>query len=389
MNLVIDNLDSTTGWSESGGSTSVYGLNDHGQYIAGGLSKSLIFNFSGLDSYVEKTYDDVDISNYEELVVSVWSQQKKGTDFKQVSDFSYKIEIGTGNIYYLPVWRTFHHIVIDVSSISTLDMIKITALHDDSDYLVMSYMVVAKDEVPLDLFDGIKSGMETFRDTLDTFLLGTMSGSANDETLTLTNFNFIDDYAVVLIDDGNNDETHQVRRNKEGVYFMTDLYDGSALINSYTNASVYLFFPIENGGRDTLEAIIPGITIWGFEPENLKRESELQSIYDTFTDLGASERQEGIYFRHPILLDCEARQYEIMAHLTKIVRQFIGRKVVYINGRKFHLEFSGAPVLQEPTEAFDIIPKIQYPAVLELKEDVWQRASLVKTTTINTSVTIQ
>jgi len=349
----------------------------------------LIFYFNGLNSYVTKVYADVDISDYEELIVSVWSQQKKGEDFKQVSDFSYKIEVGIGNVYYLPVWRTFHHVIFDISSLTTLDTIKITALHDDADYLLMSYMVVAKDELPFDLFEGIKTGMETLRDTLDTFLLGTVTGNTGDETLTLTDFNFIDDYAVIKIDDGVNDEIHQIRQNNEGLYYMTDLYDGSALLNDYAADSVYLYFPIEYGGRDTIEAIIPGITVWGFEPENIKRTSELQDVYDTFTALGASERREGLYFRHPILIDCESRQYEIMEHITKIVRHFIGRKKVYINGRKFHLEFDGSPVLQEPTEHIDIIPKIQYPAMLELKEDVWQRTSLVKTTAINTSVTIR
>lgn len=388
MKLLIDNLDSTTGWSASGGSTSIYGLNDIGDYISGGNSKSLIFYFNGLNSYVEKTYS-VDISDYEELVLHVWSQSKKSDGYYKESDFSYKIDLGVGKEYFIPVNKTFHHVVIDISSLSTIDRIRITSLHGDADYVLVSYALVAKDELPLDIFSAVKTEIESIRDELDPFLLGTVTSSIGDETIVLTNFDYIYDYSVIKITDGVNTEYHQIKNVKEFTYSLTDLYDGETITNNFSGASVYLFIPVEYEGRYQIEAIIPGITVWGFEPEQEKRTFDIQNVTDTWTSLGASERKEGVYFKHPLLLDCEARQYEILAYQTKIIRRFLGRKRLYINGRKFFIDFNGAPTLIEPTEHFDIIPKIQYPAILELREEMWQRTSLVKTTTITSTVTIK
>lgn len=384
MNLVIDDLDGTTGWSASGGA-SIYGLNANLSYIAGENNNSIMFSFLG--GYVEKSYG-IDVSNYDEFIVHVWSQQKQTESFYKIADFSYKIDFGVGKEFYLPTFFGFQHFVLDISSINILDRIRVTALHGDSDYIVMSYAVVAKDHLPLDLFDGFKLGLETYRDALDTYLIGTVTGTTGDTTINLDDINFVHDYCSIKIDDGVNSEIHQLKRHAEGVFTLTDLYDGGSLLNSYTSANTYLYFPIEYG-RESLEAIIPGITVWGFEPAEKLRSFNIENVLDTWTNLGASERREGYYYKWPIALDCEARHNEILAHLTKIARGFISRKRVYVNGRKMEIKFERPPIETRTTEHFDIIPKVQYHGVLELREEIWQRTSLPITTTMGIRVRIQ
>jgi hypothetical protein len=248
-------------------------------------------------------------------------------------------------------------------------------------------MVVSKDEIPLDIFIGIQDGMQNYRDTLDVYNLGTVSISSGSTQITLTDFEYINDYSVIKIDDGVNSEIHQLKRHDEFIYTMTGLYDGSSILNNYTNADVYLQFPIEYG-RDTLEAIIPGITIWGFTPDHNPTSFELQDVLDTWTSSGPSERREGHYMSYPIQIDCEARQDELLAHLARIVRDFIGRKTAYINGKKYTLNFGGTPVEIRPTEDFDIIPKVLYQGIIEIREELWQRISLPLTTTTNITIQI-
>ena len=386
MKEVIDNLNVITGWSGSGGA-SIDGLNEHLDFVAGYNTKSIVFNFNGEDSYVEKTYG-TDVSDYNELTLYLFSKEKRGYDFKKIDDFSYKIDLGTGKEYYLPTWDEFTFIVIDISSIDTIDRIRITALHDDDDYMIMSYIVTSIDEVPFDIFDGIKDGLETYRDDQDAFLLGTVNINSGDNTIDLSNFNFIDNYAVIKIDDGVNSEIHQLMNKNEETYEMSDLYDGNSIVNNYVDASVYLYLPIEFG-RDDLEAIVPGIMVWGFEPEEVLNSFNIQHIVDSWSDSGVSERKEGHCMEYPIQFDCEARQNEILAFLAQLVRNFIGRKFVYINGRKFQLDFDGGAVETKPTDFYDVIPKVLYRGTVEIKEELWERRTLPITTTIDIQVTIQ
>ena len=156
MNLIIDNLNAVTGWSGTG---SVHGLNSHADYIAGYNTSSIVFNFDAEDEYIEKTYG-TDVSDYDIFTLYLYSREKGGTTFNKLADFDYKIDLGSGKEYYLPTWQGFTHVTIDISSIDTIDRIRVTSLHDDDDYLIMSYAVVSKDEIPLDIFQGIKTGME-------------------------------------------------------------------------------------------------------------------------------------------------------------------------------------------------------------------------------------
>jgi hypothetical protein len=387
MNLTIDNLSATTGWSAAGGTTSIYGLNDHPEYIAGQNSNSIIFKFAGLSSYVEKTYG-TDVSNYNEITLHLWSREEYSTDFKKIADFAYSIDLGTGKLYYLPTIPGFNSVTLDISSVSTIDRIRITALTGTTDYLVCSYVVASTDELPLDLFTGIKEGLETRRDASSTYLLGTIDATTGDTSINLNNFNFVDDYCVIKIDDGVNNEIHQLKRHNEGSFTFTDLYDGKTILNDYSSGSTYLYFPVEYG-RDTTEIIIPGITIWGMEPSHDPNSFEVETIVDNWTATGASERREGHYLNFPITLNIESRHDELLAHLGTIVRTFLGRKKLYINGRTMRIEFNTTPVEIRPTEHIDIIPQLTYQGTVEIREDLWARQSLVITTTQNTEVSIQ
>lgn len=384
MKSVIDNLNVITGWS---GTATIYGLNDHSDYIAGYNSKSLILYFNSLNSYVEKTYDE-DVSDYDTLTLYLISRNKRKGLFNKISDFDYKIDLGTGKEFYLHTWREFTFITVNINDIDTLDRIRITSLHDDSDYLIISYLVVSKDEIPLDIFIGLQEAIEDYRDDKDTYLIGTGNFISGDSTINLEDMNFVDDYATIKIDDGNNNEIHQLFRGKEGIFKLTDLYDGNTVVNSYNGANVYLYFPIEYG-RETLEAIVPGITIWGFEPIEKLTSFKEEDLIDSWTDTGPSSRKVGLYMEYPIQIECEARQNEILAYLAEIIRSSIGRETFYINGKKSVINFDGGAQESSPDKDFNFIPKILYRGIVEIQEEIWERNSLPLITTTNIQVQIQ
>src|SRR4030065_81048 len=119
MKLLIDNFDSITGWSGSG-AVSVHGENEHEDYIAGDLSRSLIFHYpaGSRGAYIEKSLSPaVDVSAYQEIIVSLWSIRKNGSFYRTSADFPYTLDFGAGKQYSIPAWPTFTQISLDMRSL--------------------------------------------------------------------------------------------------------------------------------------------------------------------------------------------------------------------------------------------------------------------------------
>ena len=180
MKLIIDNLTNTTGWSASA-EAAIHGVNEIKDFIAGNNSSSIIFNFNGINSYVEKTYG-TDVSDYDELILWVYSNNlKEDKTYSKASDYSYKIGVDSTNEYYLHTRGSFYYVSINIKDIDTLEKIRITALTGSTDYLFVSYMLVTKDNFPFDVYEGIKEQLEYERDTFHSLkLLGQISGSTGD-----------------------------------------------------------------------------------------------------------------------------------------------------------------------------------------------------------------
>jgi len=390
MKTVIDNLISTSGWSASGGAT-VYGTNQIENFIAGNNTASLILRFNALNSNAEKSYS-IDVTNYDIFTVWIHSRLLGDPEAIDVDQFIYKIDLGTGEEFYVQLDNKFVPITLDISGVSTISKIKITALHSEDDYLFLSYAVASKDVFPLDIFAGIKEQLEFERDQyFSQRLIGTISGTTGDTSITFSGYPvFIDRYSVIEIDDGVNSEIHHLLDREGNTFELSGLQDGSALLNDYTNANVYLYYPIDFGMTQR-EISLPSITIWGFVSEREIISSEFDLIYDTISvdNQTYQERQVGQYLNWNILIDCEEREsYEISGELAKIVRQFLGKRIIWVNGRKIHIEYDGSSTEVEATENYDIVPKIQYPASVQIKEEIYNRKTIYKVQTINVTTTI-
>lgn len=389
MKKIIDNLDNTSGWTGHNGA-SIHGLNDHIEYIAGNNSKSLVFKFESVDSYVEKTFNE-DLTDYKELIFWVYSAKKRGDFFRKTSDYFYKINLGVSKEYYLPTRNYFYWVRINISDLDTLDSIRLTSLHSDTDYIVVSYLLVNKDIFPLDIFQGLKEQLELEIQFTSLNSVGLVSCLTGDETIDFSSpVNFLDKYSVIKIDDGVNSERHHIQNRVTSTKFsFSNLYDGRVLLNDYTNANVYLEYPVEFGTSQK-EIVLPSITIWGFAPEKIFLTNELDKFVDTVETTGTfQETQVGNYFNWDILIDCEVKEeFEILSILSEIVRKVISKKIVWINGRKGYVEFSAKVNEIYPNEFFDIVPKVQFPVNITIREDSYEPSTLVRTSLVDFGVNI-
>jgi len=392
MFSVIDNLDNITGWTTSLTGAVIYGLNDHPENIAGYLSASLILNFSETDAYCEKILT-ADVTNYSEITFHIYSQDNRRNEYRKGTDFKYKIDFGVGKEYYLPAFDSFSSVSIDISAINTVDRIRITALSDDSDYLVISYMIASIDEMPLDIFEGIKTGIEYYISLDSKNNIGTVSCSAGDESIIIdADSDYINRFSVIEITDGINSEYHHIKNSDDSnEYVFSDLYDGDSIVNNFINADVYLFYPVEYGSREDIEIIVPGIAIWGLTSEDVSitNKHNVRRI-DTFNgDDTFIERYEGQENSYDILIDCEARQSELLSYLSRKILQLTGIQKIWVNGRRVDIVQAGRPTYIESNDSFKVLPKIQYLVTVIVKEEYKQRNILPLTTTITTTINIQ
>ncbi len=291
-----------------------------------------------------------------------WSQQKKRQDYNQSSDFSYKIKLNATKEFYLSAFDTFTEVNIAIEDVDSIDRIEITPLHTDDDYIIISECVAEQEEIPLDILEATKEYLEFL--LTDAFsngiLLGTITGTSGDSTISLA-ANWIDKYSVIYIDDGANSETHRLGDGDQETWKLQGAFDGRTLVNSHAGANVYLTFPVHIN-PDENEIQLPGIAVWGIDPEPIFRTGKLDSRLEGFP-VGSdsfSQRDRGQLLLYTILIDCEARHSELIDKMTRIVRRVMEREIIWINGRRHDVTFPAGPTETPPPQGIDIIPKVQY-----------------------------
>lgn len=394
MKKLIDHLTSTTGWTVNSPST-IQTTNVQSK-IAGLNTASLMIYFDEADTVKTATKtlsSPIDVSDYDTLVFSIWSQRNgEDKEYLKSTDFAYKIKIDATHEYYIPAWSTFTDVNIGIEDIDSITQIVITKIGSESDYIIVSEMIAEKEELPYDILYAVKEAIDYFvsTDIGEGYLLDTISGYKDDQSITFEDTpSYLDRYGVVKIISGLTSEEHQIDDNNGLVFSLNNSYDGNMLLRDYTDASVYLRFPAYiSPGQDEIK--LPGFAIWGIDPTPILRGAKADTIRDTFlvSDNSSKERTEGQIYEFNILIDCEARNQYLIDTMTRIVRKIISREVLWVNGRKHDIYFSGKPTEQLPVEGIDYIPKVQYSLKIESKENIFARSSVVNTETINIDVDI-
>ncbi len=391
MKKTIDHLTDITGWTLN--SPSVVSVNDH--IIAGLNDSSIMLYFSSSDSshVATKMITSIDSTEYETLVLSIWSRGQHGNQFLKSSDFNYKIKINDTQEFYLPIYSSFTNVNIAIDDVDSIDRIEITALHDQDDYIVISEMVIEHEELPLDILLGIKENLEF---TVNKYLgngikVATLNGQYGDKEVTFDGDKFfIDHYTAVTITDGVNTETHQLTDGNGSTFQFMSSYDGKSLLNNYINADVYVSFPI-NINPDENDITLPSFTLWGIDPEPIFHTGKLDIFIRGFSvdaDNFVAQR-EGQILGHKILIDCASRQSELIDNMSRMVRKLMLGNVIWINGRKHEVNFTETPVDVRPPTGINVIPKLQYIMEVQSIENFADRETLEKVSNTNITVNVE
>jgi hypothetical protein len=377
----IDTLTSAAGWTGPVGAT--FTVNQVEEFIANNLGASLVIyippNSLG-QSFVKNV--SASFPGASSIVLSVWSRQQRRATQNKPADYAYEIDFGGGNVFMLPTPMTFDAVDIGINGWTDASQIKIIPQTNNEDWLIISGCYAVTDEYPLDVYSGIQDGI---RQALATFTLPTIGSKTLAAGATSVAFSpwpsFLERGAVLKFTDGTHTEYHQIQRWDESAVQFTSLYDGQALKFSYAPASISLWIPVEYGVTEK-EAVVPAITIWGLNPVPDQSSSDVGTIVDTFTPSGgAAVRKNVMQQTYEVLIDCEARQVQTLALLSRAVRWWLGGQSVWINARRNDLRIDWQTASVEPTEATIQIPKIQFRIEVDAFEERQARTFLPAFTT--------
>ena len=395
MTLTVDNLNTLTGWVASDNTIfDVDSLCEHSEYIANDLDASLIIHSNNASGEtLTKALTPIDVTNYEELVLSVYSIKlgDSGWWYNDLDEFNYKIRFNDTMAYYmLPTFSSLQSVTFDISEETEIDRIEIICNHTDEDYLLLSWCVVNKDQLPLDVFSSLKAKAESkINDILGYgYYIEDLNLTTGDTEITFSvDMPYIEKYACVYITDGVNSESHQLLNGDELNYTMSSMYDGKTILHDYTGAFCYISPKVEYGLQR--EIALPCIFISNLAPR-FERSGKIEWEYDSYkADRTLSRRRLPQILKWSINIDCISRYNDILADLSEVVRKVISPETLWVNGKKFNIYFESDPVFQDFEDVTEIYPKMTYVMELEMKEYFVDREALPNTTTINTTLNIE
>jgi hypothetical protein len=292
--------------------------------------------------------------------------------------------------YMLPTFSSLQAVTFDISGETAIDRIQIECAHSSTDYLILSWCIVNKDQLPLDIYSSLKTKLESKMSDIigNGYLIGTLDLTTGDTEITFNeNMPYIDKYACIYITGGGNSESHQLFKGDELNFKMSSMYDGKSILNDYTGASCYVLPKVEDGLER--EIALPCIFISNLAPR-FERSGKIEWEHDSYKiDRTLSRRNFPQILKWSINIDCISRHNNILADLSEIVRKVIASETLWINGKKFNIYFESEPIFQDFSDFTEIYPKITYVMEIEMKEYFVDREVLPNTTTINTTLNIE
>ncbi len=367
MKLLLDDMSSATNWSN------VLHVNEIPDYITNNFSGSLVFQ-TGQGVVGERTGLSIDVSEYEEIVCNAFIVGKSGSSFYTKSDFYLEIVInGTG--FFVPHYSILAPVSIPLDGISTITSIGFRHSFSTTENIVVSGIWAVHDEFPFDIYTSMKELLDKEISDLYTYgvRVGTIvQGTTGDTSITITGDNsYIQRYTVIAIDDGANVDFYQLIDGDERRYRIGGIYD-SSLVRNYTNANVWVYFPVDFGFLEE-EIVVPSIHIWGFAPTPILFDSKADERIEAYSGDTFYLKRVGQLVEYQIQLEVTARTYEVLTMMTTAVRRFLGREIIWVNGRQCDFTYETASNYTEPIQTEVLLPRVTYLFTIRIREDIWQR----------------
>ena len=369
MNLVINKLETITGWS--GAITAA--LNQHADYIAhDNIASVCLTPDNDLNGKASLTLNQA-LTGYEYIVIDCVSLYEGVYKLSSPADAKYLIDFGFQK-YHFPVPPKFGPIRFKISGTETITKIEITALHANRDVLMISHLQAIKEILPLDIVEGVVDAI-----ALSEYSAGTATATAGAKTITVSSGRYIDRYARLRL----GTKYYGVESVDGNTVRINNLYDGSSGIAENFSGAIYMAPPVESGNLYE-EATIPSCVVWDDTPTPLDVDTRVEWRLDTYkynspSDDSVDVVEIGDNYALAIQIDCESQYEKVLQDMIKSVKKLIAKRMVWVNG--VHLEINSLSIQREESE----YEKMSFIFVVEYSEETWiesQKFPLSGTTTL-------
>ncbi|MDR2193870.1 MAG: hypothetical protein LBP19_05305 [Treponema sp.] len=248
----------------------------------------------------------------------------------------------------------------------------ITKITITTDYAVVSDLRTWSEELPRDIIDNL---IEEIEPLLPLIPCGELEAEAGEKLVRLLSDNgFLANNTVITF----NGETHEIRNIHENGIEFYSAFDGEGVLSDFSG-SFSIVLSIKKGYYDR-EIAIPSVTIWYDSPRPRANDFELALRTCMIGDTLYTEKS-GSNYTWDITFEIVARSPELVQHIAAVIRRYLSAGAVWVQGLKTEIAFTETAVNDEPSEEFDILPRVLYRIAVDIKEgNIWQSETAGKAT---------
>jgi hypothetical protein len=236
----------------------------------------------------------------------------------------------------------------------TITEIKIT-----TKYAVISDLRTWNEELPHDILDNLIKEIEPL---LPLIPCGELEAEAGENQAVLLSDNgFISNNTVIVF----NDEKHKIRNIHENVIEFYSTFSGEKILSDFSGG-FNIVLSIKKGYYDK-EIAIPGVVVWYDLPKPNPRDFELALRTFTIGNIMYTEKS-GNNYTWDITFEIVSRSPEILQNIAAVIRRYLSAGSVWVHGLKTEIDFNETAVNDEPSEEFDILPRVLYHISVDIKE---------------------
>lgn len=371
MKTIIQALETASDWTGTGTATD----KDWPHLSANWQSAQVQFSLPVIGNAMAATVS-VDVTDKEFITIFIAGNSQTSTA-PETTDYALKVSIegSPGNVeYYVPLSKVGQPFIIK-NSFTAITKVEFISLKTDTQFFCHN-MIAYTDELPIDIYKGLADSLRRYNQA-ERVLIGTITGTAGDTTLSIPASKRIEHGSVIVI----NSKQYQIKTGtpETDSYTLENTFTGSSLSDTVSSEPVYLEMAVVYGiGERPL--VVPSIGLSGGFDSEIVAEVESTSI-DSDTHIVSSDTKR-YFFRGDtskitIDIECLGRHPKDVEALIRIVKKAINkRSLVWINGRKHELNIDTHITQQNPELGDIFLPRSVMQISIEYLEDTWEEETL-------------
>jgi hypothetical protein len=243
----------------------------------------------------------------------------------------------------------------------------ITEIYITTAYAIVSDLRTWREDLPADILDNL---IDELQPLIPRIPCGELAAEAGTRYATLVaEADFLAENAVIAF----NGEIHEIRNIHEHTLEFFSTFDGETIQHDFSGGFALVL--IVRKGFYNQELALSGVTLWY---DALRPNAITAGFAERHFHIGDAcfAEREGKNYTWDITLEIGSRSPEILQRIAAVIRAYLAKNSVWINGLKTIFTFKESAVNDEPSEDYDILPQAIYKIAIDIEEqNIWHKES--------------